>query len=135
MTFKVENILGIGPVFAKKLTAAQIFTTRDLLRHCSTADGRKMVSDITGVNEDQILAWTHLADLMRISGIGPQYAGLLANAGAPSLKELRTQDAAGLTLRLAEMNLLKRLPVPAPDEKTVQEWIDSAHFMNPVISH
>ena len=135
MTFRIRDIQGIGPVHAAKLAIAGITSTGDLLALGCTATGRQKVAEITGLSEGHILKWANMADLMRISGIGPQYAELLEAAGVDTIKELRTRQAANLVAKMALVNQSKHLSGATPMEKTIQEWIDAASNMVPLISH
>ena len=90
MSYKIEDIEGIGPAYAKKLAAASITTTDHLLEKCCTPAGRKAVAEATGLSESVILKWSNMADLMRISGVGSQFSELLNGAGVDTIKELRT---------------------------------------------
>jgi len=81
MSYKIDEIEGIGPANAAKLAAANITTTDDLLDKCCTPAGRKDVAENTGVGESTILKWSNMADLMRVSGIGRQFSELLKAAG------------------------------------------------------
>ena len=45
MSYKIEEIEGIGPSYASKLADAQIQTTDDLLTKCCTSQGRKTTSE------------------------------------------------------------------------------------------
>ena len=40
MSYKIEEVEGIGPEFGKKLREVDIQTTEDLLRHCGDKKGR-----------------------------------------------------------------------------------------------
>ena len=135
MSYKIEEIQGIGPAFAEKLTAAEITTTADLLAKCCTPAGRGNVAEITGLSTSHILKWANMADLMRVSGIGPQFSELLEGAGVDTVKELRTRNAANLAAKMDEVNQEKHLSGSAPVEKTVQAWIDSAKEMDPTITY
>ena len=135
MNFKIEDVQGVGPVYANKLDLANISTTKDLLQKCCSVTGREKVAAITGVGENQLLRWTHKADLMRVFGIGPQYSELLENSGVGTLKELRTSDAANMAAKMAEVNHFRRLCDRSPAQKIVQEWIDCACHINPLISY
>ena len=135
MTFRIRDIQGIGPVHAAKLAIAGITSTGDLLALGCTATGRQKVAEITGLSEGHILKWANMADLMRISGIGPQYAELLEAAGVDTIKELRTRQAANLVAKMALVNQSKHLSGATPMEKTIQEWIDAASNMVPLISY
>lgn len=129
MNFKIADIQGIGPGLAELLAAASISTTRDLLALCSTPTGRRQVAERTGIGENQLLKWANLADLMRISGIGPRYSVLFENVGVDSVEELSTHDAANLTVQMAAVNLNKHLGLAPPSEKTVGSWIREARNM------
>lgn len=49
MAYKIEEIEGIGEVFAKKLESAGIYTVEDLLAECASKLGRKKVASETGI--------------------------------------------------------------------------------------
>lgn len=135
MTFRIEDIQGIGPAHAQKLAAASIDTTGDLLAMCCTPTGRRKVAMATGLSEKKILKWANLADLMRVSGIGPQYSELLESAGVDTIKELGTRNAANLAARMDEVNQEKHLSGAVPSPATVENWIESARHMDPLITY
>jgi predicted flap endonuclease-1-like 5' DNA nuclease len=135
MSYKIEDIEGIGPSYAKKLSMAKIKTTKDLLEFCKNAKGRASVSKTTGVTEGQLLKWANLADLMRVSGIGSEYSELLEAAGVDTIKELRNRNAANLASRMREVNSAKKLTRAVPSPKVVERWISSAADLPPVITY
>jgi predicted flap endonuclease-1-like 5' DNA nuclease len=135
MSYKIEEIEGIGPAYAGKLEAAGISTTDDLLQHCADPAGRKATAGNTGLSESQLLKWANLSDLMRISGVGAEYSELLEAAGVDTVKELRTRVAANLATRMAEVNATRKLTRTLPGEKVVSGWIEQANALNPLISH
>lgn len=135
MSYKIVEIEGIGPAYGAKLIAAGVATTTDLLKTCGTATGRQRIAQATGLSESHILKWTNLADLMRISGIGPQFSELLEAAGVDTVKELRNRNAANLTSRMQEVNLDKKLSRIAPGAKTVARWIETAKDLKPAINY
>lgn len=135
MTYAIEKIEGIGAVFAAKLAPAGIRTTADLLTHCATPKGRQATAKATGLHEKQLLKWTNLADLMRISGIGEEWSELLEAAGVDTVKELKTRVAAHLTERMATVNAERKLVRQLPSEKVVGGWIQQAATMEPVITY
>ena len=102
MSYKIQEIEGIGPAHAEKLAAADIDTTGELLKLCCDAKGRKATAEKTGVSESQLLKWANMADLMRISGVARQYSELLEAAGVDTVKELRNRNAANLAAKMAE---------------------------------
>lgn len=135
MSYKIDEIEGIGPAFQSKLRAAEINTTSDLLERCGDPQGRTAVSTFTGIGQSQILKWANMADLMRVSGIGKQYAELLEGAGVDTIKELRQRNASNLTAAMKALNEEKRLAKNSPAEEMVEKWIEQAKGMEPSISH
>jgi predicted flap endonuclease-1-like 5' DNA nuclease len=135
MSYKIDEIQGIGPAYRDKLTAAGVATTDDLLAHCADAAGRKKMAAKTGLSEATLLKWTNLADLMRISGVGPQFSELLEGAGVDTVKELRTRNAANLAVKMAEVNAQKKLARVAPPEATIAKWIEAAKKLEPRVTH
>ena len=135
MSYRIDEIEGIGPAYKEKLTATGIATTDDLLSQCASAKGRQEMSDKTGLTTSQLLNWADMADLMRISGVGRQFGELLKASGVDTVKELRTRRADNLTVKLAEVNGKKNLAKAVPTETQVQDWIEKAKVTEPMISH
>ena len=135
MSYKIEEIEGIGPEYGKKLREADIQTTADLLRRCGDKKGREGVSTETGLSEKHILEWVNLADLMRINGVGEEFADLLEEAGVDTVKELATRNAENLAAAMDEVNEKKNLTDRVPSAETVQKWIDEAGSLDPMVSH
>lgn len=135
MANAIQEIEGIGPVLAEKLGAAGIDTTDQLLEMCCDAGGRKAVAAKTGLQEAQLLKFANMADLMRIKGVGGEYAELLEAAGVDTVSELKHRNATMLTTKLKEVNDAKKLTRALPAEKTVQGWIEQARSLDPKVSH
>ncbi len=135
MSYKIDEIEGIGPSYAAKLAEAKIETTDDLLRHCGDPKGRKAVSEKTSVSESHLLKWANMADLMRVSGVGRQYAELLEAAGVDTIKELRTRNAENLAVKMAAVNKEKKLAKTSPAQSVVEGWVMQAKQTDPMISY
>jgi predicted flap endonuclease-1-like 5' DNA nuclease len=135
MTYKIDEIEGIGPAFASKLTAAKIMNTDQLLAACGDAKGRTAVAASTGIDEARLLKWANMADLMRINGVGKQFAELLEAAGVDTVKELRTRNAENLAAKMHEINTTKRLTHGSVSASIVAGWIEQAKTLDPSISH
>ncbi|UCG52794.1 MAG: DUF4332 domain-containing protein [Candidatus Latescibacterota bacterium] len=135
MNYNIEEIEGIGVVYTEQLAAAGIKTTDDLLEACCDPKGRKHVSEITGVSERLLLKWANMADLMRIPGIGPEYAELLESAGVDTVKELRNRVAENLATKMTKVRDQKRLTRKSPDVSTIQGWIDQAKRLEPRLTY
>ncbi len=135
MATKIEEIEGIGPAQGEKLRNVGIKSVEDLLAKCGQNAGREAVAAETGISEKLLLDWANMADLMRIDGIGPEFAELLEAAGVDTVKELAQRNAANLTAKLAETHAKKGLTRTVPSEKQVDRWIDEAKGLTPAVSH
>lgn len=135
MGYAIADIEGIGPSYKEKLGPAGISTTDDFLGKCCDSKGRKAIAAETGISEKLLLTWANRADLMRISGVGPQFSELLEAAGVDTVKELRNRNAENLATAMSETNAEKKLAKSSPASKMVQEWIEQAKGMDPLITH
>jgi len=135
MATKIIDIEGIGPVFAEKLTAAGIHTDADMLLRAATAKGRADLAEATGIAGGLILKWANHSDLMRIVGVGPQFAELLETAGVDTVKELAQRNAANLASKMAEINTAKNLAGTTPSESQAADWISQAKALTPVLTY
>lgn len=135
MTYKIEEIEGIGGVYGEKLSGAGIDTTDALLQACGTPAGRKSLAETAGISEKMLLTWANMADLMRINGVGKQFAELLEAAGVDTVKELKHRNAANLADKMTEINEQKNLTNGAVSENQVAGWIEQAKTMDPAISY
>jgi len=104
MGYKITEIEGIGAKMAARLETAGIKTTDHLLRHCATPTGRKKAAETCGISPKLILKWANMADVMRVSGIGEEYAELLEAANCNTVKQLALRNPANLTRKMNEIN-------------------------------
>lgn len=132
---RIIDIEGIGPAFAEKLKAAGIDTAEELLAAGTTPGGRQDLEAKTGIESGKILEWVNHADLMRIKGVGSEYADLLEAAGVDTVKELATRNAANLFAKLEEVNAAKSLVRRTPTSADVEKWITEAKTLPPGISY
>ncbi len=129
MTYKIQQIEGIGPHFGDRLAIAGILTSDDLLLKCATADLRTGVATHTGLSELQLETWKNQADLMRVSGIGSEYGQLLEASGIQSVRELSLRSPENVVHLLDRVNTEKQLTRAIPPLITVRKWIDQAKTM------
>ena len=113
---------------------ARVRTTDSLLQQAATRRGRSEVSDKTGIPTAELLRWAQQADLMRINGIGSEYAELLASAGVDTIKALRRRNATNLMIAMTQVNTKKRLVQRLPTVEMVQGWIDEAKAIEPIVT-
>lgn len=135
MTYKIEQIEGIGPHFAERLASAGIHTSNDLLTKCASDEGRRNVEMRTGISVAQLTTWAHQADLMRVSGIGSEFGQLLEAAGIETVKELGMRTPENVVNLLDRVNEEKKLTRAIPALKTVSKWVDRARHMEPMLTH
>ncbi len=135
MSYKIEQIEGIGPAYGKKLVEAGISSTDDLLKLCGDAKGRKAISQKSGLSEPQLLKWANMADLMRISGIGAEYSELLESAGVDTVKELRNRNPENLAAKMSEVNEQRKLTRTVPGVTVVNQWVEQAKKLDALISY
>lgn len=135
MAYKIDQIEGIGEVYAAKLQEAGINTTDALLEKCATKKGRASVAEETGISEKLILKWTNHADLMRIKGIAGQFAELLEAGGVDTVKEFRHRVAANLQPKLVEINDEKHLCGRVPSVTELEKMIDEAKTLDPKVTY
>mgnify|MGYP000959816675 CR=1 FL=1 len=131
----IETIEGIGETYAEKLRAADIQTVTDLLERTKTPSGRTELSETTGFSTDTIRDWANMADLMRINGVGGQYAELLEKSGVDTVKELRNRNAENLAVKMGEINAEKNLVNRVPSLDEVTKWIEEANELDPMMEY
>lgn len=132
---KIEDIEGIGSKLGEKLRGAGIASTQKLLELGATKKGRAELAKSTGVDEKKILTWVNMADLFRVKGIASQYSEILEAAGVDTVKELRNRNAANLAAKISEVNAKKKIIRALPSEKMIQDWIDQAKALPPIVTY
>ena len=135
MAYKVEQIEGIGEVYAEKLNAVGVKTTEDILAKCATPKGRQALADETGISGKLILKWTNHADLMRINGVAGQFAELLEASGVDTVKELKHRVPANLQAKMEEVNVEKNLVNRVPNLPEVEKMVAQAKELEAIITY
>jgi predicted flap endonuclease-1-like 5' DNA nuclease len=133
---KISEIEGIGEIQGEKLAAAGVETTEKLLELAGDARGREVLAAATGIAPALILEWVNHADLMRLDGVGSEYADLLEAAGVDSPAELAQRNAANLATTFQEVvaarpGVVRRIP----SEETVAGWIAQAKTLDKAVTH
>lgn len=135
MSYKIEEIEGIGGAYAEKLAQAGVTTTGQLLDCGKTPTGRDELAERTGISRKLILKWVNHADLFRIKGVAGQFAELLEAAGVDTVKELRHRVPANLYAKLVETNDAKNLCNRVPSEKEIERMVEQAKDLPPVVEY
>ena len=132
---KLVDIEGIGPAYAEALKNAGIDTIEELLEVGGVPSGRDTIADKSGLSPKLILEWVNHADLMRIKGVGSEYADLLEAAGIDSVPELGQRNAENLAEKLGAANEAKNLVRRVPTEAEVTAWIAEAKSLPKAVHH
>ncbi|MEP7040520.1 MAG: DUF4332 domain-containing protein [Chloroflexota bacterium] len=132
---KIVDVEGVGPAYAEKLQNAGCVTTDDLLAQAGKKSGRESLAATTGISEKLILEWTNHVDLMRIDGVGSEYADLLEAAGVDSPAELAQRNAANLASTFGELDAGRNTVRRIPSEAVVAGWIAEAKTMERMVEH
>jgi len=119
----------IAPADAARLKRAGLRTTLDLLTYGRTAPGRQAIAARTGIPVERIADWAGLADLMRVRGIGPDVARLLAAVGVKCLAHLQRAEADPLASAIREVNRDKKLSTNPPGAESIAYWIAQARSL------
>ena len=135
MSYPIEKIEGIGPVYGEKLKGIGITDTGTLLERAKDPKGRKDVAADSGIDGTLVLKWANMADLMRIKGVGEEYSELLEVAGVDTVKELRNRNPANLHKAMDEANDARKLVRQMPSEKDVEEWVEQAKNLPPMMTY
>lgn len=135
MSYKIEEIEGIGEQYAAKLGSIGITTVAELLERGATPAGRAAIAEATGIDGSRVLRWVNHADLFRIKGVAGQFAELLEAAGVDTVKELRHRVAANLHPKLVEINATRKLVGRVPSVDQLAAMIEEAKALDPVITH
>jgi predicted flap endonuclease-1-like 5' DNA nuclease len=132
----IEDVEGIGAVYGQKLATAGISTTDDLLDRGGKPGGRQAIETATGIDHALILEWVNHVDLMRIKGVGSEYADLLEAAGVDSAAELANRNVGNLAITIQEVvaarpSIVRR----APGEAEIADWIAQSKDLPKVVEH
>ncbi len=129
-TYKLEDILGIGPKYAEKLRTAGVSTPTKLLGATETRTERQQLARETGIPYGNVLHIARKVELMRITGIGVRQSNLLEAVGVDSVKELAQRRAENLHDRMLIANNISRPFVGHdPSLSMVTRWVDQARSM------
>ena len=125
MSYKIEELEGIGPKYAEALKKIGIIKTDELLKikQKDVVEIAKKI-DVPKKNLDK---WIEIADLMRVKGVGEEYSEALNRIGIDSVKEFRHRNPANTLTKLEELDkefpdILRKLP----NVDMIREWISEA---------
>ena len=131
---RIDQVAGIDHRQATKLRKAGVRTSKSLIEQADTRRGRTHLSKETGLSPKDLQLWVHHADLLRVRGVGAEYAALLVEAGVDTLRDLRRRNPTALLAKIIGMNGSQKVVDRLPTEAMVESWIDGATDLEPSIS-
>lgn len=131
---RIDQVAGVGQKQATRLRKAGLRTSRGLIETASTRRGRTEVAKATGLSPKDLQLWVHHADLLRVRGVGAEYAELLVAAGVDTLRDLRRRNPTALLAKIISLNGSIRVVDRLPTEAMVDGWIAAAGDLEPSIS-
>lgn len=131
---RIDQVAGIDHRTATKLRKVGVRTSKSLIESASTRRGRTALSKETGIAPKDLQVWVHHADLLRVKGVGAEYAALLVEAGVDTLRDLRRRNPTALLAKIIGMNGSIRVVDRLPTEGMVEGWIAAASGLHPSIS-
>jgi predicted flap endonuclease-1-like 5' DNA nuclease len=124
----------IPPSEAAKLKSAGIATTFALLEKSAEQKDRHALAKQTKIAEKTLEGWAQMADLLRVKGIGPDVARLLAAAGTRTVAQLKTANASQLNDEISKVNSKLHLSENPPSIDHLSAWITQAQSL-PIVLH
>jgi predicted flap endonuclease-1-like 5' DNA nuclease len=122
---KLTEIIGLEEKHANLLAEAGVKEVEDLLpltRYQIQQLARKL-----GVTVNLLDSWQEHADLMRISGITPEYANLINKIGIDSVKEFARRNPKSTLEKLKQFKKDNpKVITKIPGQKDIETWIKEA---------
>lgn len=121
--YPIEAIEGIGDTYMERIHDEGIHATRGLWN----ADADQLAERV-GRSPKVVQHWQRMAELMAISGIGPQYAELLSRAGVEGIDALASADPDELVsdIRSKQDEIDVRIQGNIVKRARAERWIEAA---------
>ena len=117
----LEYLNGIADDDVRRLRAAGIRHTNQLLHRASLDIDRRRLSKKTGISRDRLFEFVNQCTLLEVSGMD-RWISLVRRLGINSMRDLRAQDAGPFHAKLTEAIGL----AGGPSLSDVQYWISQA---------
>lgn len=124
--YGLSDIDLVDAATAGRLAALKIHTTLDLYQATKTPKGAAGVARKMKVPAGKVQEWRDFCDLLRIDGVGPKVARVLALSGVQRLSQLALAQPGPLADKIKEVNLKAEILGKLPGEEIVRSWIEQA---------
>ena len=134
MRYKLADLGVISKVNLQELNKQGIETTEDLLEKATYPGHRRDLAEKTSIEEDLILEWASLADLMRLEGVGARTAQLLSRTeNVHAVHDLPGRDPNELYTEIKRVNNEAQLVQRTPSLKRIKSWVSQANGLQPML--
>jgi predicted flap endonuclease-1-like 5' DNA nuclease len=128
---RIDQVAGIGVKDATKLRKVGIRTSKGLLEVASNRKVRTELSTTLGFDSRDVQQGVYHSDLLRVRGVGAEYAELLVAAGVDTLRDLRRRNPTALLAKIIGLNGQSKVVRRLPTEAMVESWIEAAKDLKP----
>lgn len=130
---RIDQVAGISHKDATKLRKSGVRTSKGLIEAASGRKDRIDLAVATGIDYRDIQQWINHSDLLRVKGVGAEYAELLVAAGVDTLRDLRRRNPTALLAKIIGLNGSVKLVQRLPTESMVEGWIEAAKDLEPSV--
>jgi predicted flap endonuclease-1-like 5' DNA nuclease len=131
---KLTDIDGLGEYLAEKLKRNGIRTLEALRIRGATQQGIRELSQRSGIQGERLVSFVAQADLMRITGIGADYAKTLMAVGVLSVRDLARQNPEILADAILGLSLALGDLAQAPTQQRIADWVEQARELEETLS-
>ncbi len=103
----IAEIPAVSKTTIKKLESLKINNTKDLFPFVTTNQGRKELSDKSGIDLHEIMELTKLTDVSRIKWVGANFARVLVDSNYDTAKKISEADPEKLFDEICKINEAK----------------------------
>jgi predicted RecB family nuclease len=128
---RIDQVAGISVKDATKLRKAGIRTSKGLIEVAASRRDRSDLTTSLGFDPKDVQQWVNHSDLLRVKGVGAEYAELLVAAGVDTLRDLRRRNPTALLAKIIGLNGQSKVVRRLPTEAMVEGWIDAAKDLKP----
>jgi len=128
---RIDQVAGVSQREATKLRKHGVRTSNGLIEVASGRKGRTDLASATGIDQRDLQHWINHSDLLRVKGVGAEYAELLVAAGVDTLRDLRRRNPTALLAKIIGLNGDSKVVRRLPTEAMVEAWIEAAKDLDP----